>query len=93
MNEIIADEKDVNNDIFLNYFNYQDQLFLVKDLIIAQQNKNKKLVNNINDGLTDLTKGFKRKEIPGNEDLKNQLILLKKPSSLINNKKVGVLKW
>ena len=35
MNEIIADEKDVNNDIFLNYFNYQDQLFLVKDLIIA----------------------------------------------------------
>ena len=93
MNEIIADEKDINNDIFLNYFNYQDQLFLVKDLIIAQQNKNKKLVNNINDGLTDLTKGFNRKEIPGNEDLKNQLILLKKPSSLINNKKVGVLKW
>ena len=93
MNEIIADEKDVNNDIFLNCFNYQDQLFLVKDLIIAQQNKNKKLVNNINDGLTDLTKGFNRKEIPGNEDLKNQLILLKKPSSLINNKKVGVLKW
>ena len=35
MNEIIADEKDVNNDIFLNCFNYQDQLFLVKDLIIA----------------------------------------------------------
>ena len=35
MNEIIADEKDINNDIFLNYFNYQDQLFLVKDLIIA----------------------------------------------------------
>ena len=35
MNEIIADEKDVNNDIFLNHFNYQDQLFLVKDLIIA----------------------------------------------------------
>ena len=54
MNKIIADEKDINNDIFLNYFNYQDQFFLVKGLIIAQQNKNKKLVNNIDDGLTDL---------------------------------------
>ena len=35
MNKIIADEKDINNDIFLNYFNYQDQFVLVKGLIIA----------------------------------------------------------
>ena len=32
MNEFIIDEKDINNEIFLNYFKYQNSLFLVKDL-------------------------------------------------------------
>ena len=50
MNEIIADEKDKNNEIFSNYFKYRNPWFLVKDLISAKQNKNKKLVNNINNG-------------------------------------------
>ena len=50
MNEIIADKKDINNGILLNYFKYQNPLFLVKDLISAKQNKNEKLVNNINNG-------------------------------------------
>ena len=36
MNKIIADEKDINNEIFLNYFNPQDPLFLVKDFISAK---------------------------------------------------------
>ena len=53
MNDIIADEKDINNEIFLNYFKYQNPLFLVKDLISAMQNKNEKLVNNINNGVID----------------------------------------
>ena len=35
MNKIIADEKDINNEMFLNYFNPQNPLFLVKDLISA----------------------------------------------------------
>ena len=51
MNEIIAEEKDINNEIFSDYFKYQNPLFLVKDLIRAKQNKNEKLVNNINNGL------------------------------------------
>ena len=48
MNEITADEKDINNEIFLDYFKYQNPQFLVKDLICAKQNKNEKFVNNIN---------------------------------------------
>ena len=32
MNKIIADEKDINNAIFINHFNYQNPLFLVKRL-------------------------------------------------------------
>ena len=35
MNEITTDEKDINNEIFLNYFKYQNQLFVETDLIRA----------------------------------------------------------
>ena len=65
MNEIIADEKDINNE---NIFKYQNPSFLVKDLISAKQNKNEKLVNNINNGLIDLRNDINRKEIPENKN-------------------------
>ena len=61
MSEIIAGKKDINNKIFLNYFRYQNPLFLVRDLISAEQDKNEKLVNNINDGLIDLRNSVDRK--------------------------------
>ena len=32
MNEIIANEKDMNDEIFWNYFKYQNLSFLAKDL-------------------------------------------------------------
>ena len=54
MNEIIADEKDINNEIFFNCLKYQNPLFLVKDLISVKQDKTEQLVNNINNGLNDL---------------------------------------
>ena len=40
MNEAIADKKDINNEISLNYFQYQNSLFLVEDLINTEQDKN-----------------------------------------------------
>ena len=39
MNEIIAVQKDINNEIFLNYYKYQNQLLLVKNVIGANQIK------------------------------------------------------
>ena len=54
MNEVIADEKDTNDEIFRKYFKYQNPLFLAKDLIRAQQVKNEQFVNNINDELIHL---------------------------------------
>ena len=39
MNEIIADEKDINDEIFWNYFKYQNPSFLAKDLIRAKLSK------------------------------------------------------
>ena len=61
MDEIIADEKVINNEIFSNYFKYQNPSFLEKDLISAKQNKNEKLVNNINNGLINLRNDINRK--------------------------------
>ena len=34
MNKIIADEKDINNEQFLNYLNYQDPSFPAKGLTV-----------------------------------------------------------
>ena len=65
MNEIIVDEKDINDEIFWNYFKYQNPSFLAKDLIRA---KNEQLVNNIHDGLIDLRNTIIRKEIPEDEN-------------------------
>ena len=65
MNEIIADEKDINDQIFQNYFKYQNPSFLAKDLIRA---KNEKLVNIVNDELIDIRNAIIRKDIPENEN-------------------------
>ena len=61
MNEIIADKKDINDEIFWNYFKYQNRSFLAKDLTKAEQSKNKYLINKINDGLIDLRNAIIRK--------------------------------
>ena len=53
-------------------------MFLVKDLISAKQDKNEKLVNNINDGLIDLWNVINRKEITENENLKKVVNIVEK---------------
>ena len=78
INEIIADEKDINVQAFRNCFNYQNPLLFVKDLILAKQDKNEKLLNNINNGLIDLRNAIIRKEIPENEYPKNVVNIIEK---------------
>ena len=87
-NEIIADEEDISNKIFLNYFKYQNPSSLVKDLIGANQNKNEKLVNNINNGLIDLRNDINRKEIPKNKNSGKVADIVEKILTLISNEKV-----
>ena len=82
-----TNERNINDEIFWNNFKYQNPLFLAKDLIRANEAKNKQLVNNINNGFVNLRKAIVRKEIPEKSQIK-QSILLKKSSTLINNKKV-----
>ena len=68
MNEILAYEKDINDETFWNYSKYQNPSFLAKDLIRANQFKNKQLVNDINDELIYLRNAIIKKEIPENEN-------------------------
>ena len=44
MNGIVNDEKDINNEIFKDSFGYYNPSLLVKDLVNANQAKNKKIV-------------------------------------------------
>ena len=62
MNEIIADEKDINDEIFWNYFKHLNPSFLAKKLIRTKQSKNERLVNNMNDKLIDLRNAIIKKE-------------------------------
>ena len=69
MNEVIDDEKDINDEIFWNCFKYQNPSFLAKDQQIrAKKAKNEQLVNNIDDELIDLRNAINKKEIPVNEN-------------------------
>ena len=45
MNEIKADEKEKNDEIFPNYLKYQNPSFLAKDLVRGKQAINEQLVN------------------------------------------------
>ena len=90
---MIAEEKDTNDEIFWNYFKYQNPSILAKDLIRATQAKNQQLVNNVNDGLIDLRTAINSKK---SLKMKIQIKLskqLKKFSTLTNNKKVQELKY
>ena len=54
MNKIENDDKNINNEIFSEYFKYQISWFLTEDLSKANQAENEKIVNQVNDPLIDL---------------------------------------
>ena len=71
MNEIIANKKGINDEIFWNYWKHQNHRFQQKiDLIRSAEPKNKKLVNNDNNELINLRSTTNRKGIPDNENPK-----------------------
>ena len=75
-------KKKKSKHIFREHFNYHSHSFFVKDLHEGNKNKNEAMITS--ETLLIV------KTIPGNENLKKQSILLK---TLINNKKVNVLKY
>ena len=68
LNKITTDEKDINDEIFWNYFKYQNSSLLANNLITAMQAKNVQLVNNNDGELIDLRNTIITKEIPEDEN-------------------------
>ena len=60
-------KKDINDEIFWNYFKDQNSSFLARDLTKAKQAKNEQLEININDQLLNLRNTIIKK-IPENEN-------------------------
>ena len=74
MNEIIANKKGINDEIFWNYWKHQNHRFQQKiDFIRSTEPKNKKLVNNDNNELINLRSTTNRKGIPDNENPKKMI--------------------
>ena len=68
MNGFLTDNKDINDEIFWNYFRYQNPSFLAKDLLKSTQAKGEQLVNHLNDALINLRIDAKEKETSENEN-------------------------
>ena len=62
MNEIKDDEKNINSELFNEYFGYQNPSFQVKDLIKANQ------TNQTIDSANELRNSIIKKRIPENEN-------------------------
>ena len=63
-------KKKINEQIFNEFFNYQYPSFLVKNLYGDNQNKNDKIIKNINESLINLRNSINNKEISQDENLK-----------------------
>ena len=57
----IRDGSNLNTEIFGKYFKYQNSKDLLKDLYCAGKNRNKKIVNNVNNALIELRSAVNRR--------------------------------
>ena len=62
--------KNINEQIFRDYFLHQTPSYLTKDLYDSDEIKNDEIIKNINNGLIELRNSIKSKEIPENENPK-----------------------
>ena len=62
LNEIKNGQKNMNEEILHEFFNNRYPLFLVKGLYEDNQNKNEKLVKNINESLINLRNSINSKK-------------------------------
>ena len=51
-------KKNINNEVFREYFGYQSPSFLAEDLLKANNNKNKQIVKQTIDSINELKNSF-----------------------------------
>ena len=74
LDEIKNDEKNMNDQIFQEYFGYHSPSILVKDLLY----KNDTIVKYINESLIDLRNSIDGEKIPENENPKKVVDIVEK---------------
>ena len=79
--------KNINEEIFRNYFKYQIPSFLVKDLLKADKNKNDKIEYLIIRELIKFMEDINIREIPENETLKKVVRIFVKTLNFKDQKK------
>ena len=67
MDTTVNDEKKINNEILLDYFNSQNPSLLFKDLYTNDSTKRRQILSMVNDALIDLRNNFSKKNIDRNE--------------------------
>ena len=80
-------KNNINEQIFNEFFDYQYPSFLAKDLYEDNQNKNDKIVKNINESLINLRNSVNNKEISQNENPKKIVNIAEKFKTLIKKQK------
>ena len=80
--EIKKEEKNINEQIFRQYFNYQPPPTLVKDLFEDNQNKSDMILKYLDESLIDLRNSVNSKEIPENINLKKVVNIVEKNPQL-----------
>ena len=78
LNEIKNEEKNINEQIFKEYFGYESPSFLVKDVYEGNQNKNDMIVKYLNESLIDLRNNINIKKLPENENPKKVANIVEK---------------
>ena len=73
--EIIRDEKDINMDLFKEYFNYESPSKLLKDVYNTNKKKNNDLVNMIKNRVCDLEKEIEKISVNEKEiEKRNEIV-------------------
>ena len=78
LKEIENEDKNINEQIFGEYFNYQSTSSLVKELSEDNENKNDMIVKYLNESLIDLRNFNNSKEIPKDENPKKVVNIVEK---------------
>ena len=84
LNEIVNEEKYINEKIFRDYFRYQNPSSLVKDLFRANKNNNDKTKCLIIIELIKIMEGINIKKITENENLQKVANIVNKSLLLTN---------
>ena len=61
-------KKNMNTEIFNEYFKYQNSLYLLEDLCYTYKTENEKIIHTVNDALIELRNTVITKKKPKNEN-------------------------